>query len=132
MDNKIIFYKLNGEINSEELLNEESLSDTNGMMVKCYMKDGTENIGFSDPYRTLDNNFDNLVRGYINLWTWENLDENKHELIGDNASKYNQSIKRVNINDIISIDAIMYSNPRFGGKLTNSFDYFVSKFTAQK
>ena len=38
MENKITFYKLNGEINSEELLNEESLRHTNGMMLKCYMK----------------------------------------------------------------------------------------------
>lgn len=130
MENKIIFYKLNGEINSEELLNEESLRYTNGMMLKCYMKNGTEEIGFADPYRIKDDDFDELVHDYINLWTWDNLDEDKHELIGDNDSKYNQTFKKVNIRDIIRIEAILYSNPRWGGELTNSFDYFVSHFTS--
>lgn len=127
MNNKIIFYELNGKINSEELLNEESLRHINGMMVKCYMKNGTEEIGFADPYRTHDNDFDDLVHDYINLWTWDNLDEDKHELIGDD-SRYNQTFKKVNIKDIIRIEAILHSNPKWGGKLTNSFDYFVSHF----
>ena len=77
MNNKITFYKLNGEINSEELLNEEVLR----YMLKCYMRNGTEEIGFADSYRTHDNDFDDLVHDYINLWTWDNLDEDKHELI---------------------------------------------------
>lgn len=132
MENKITFYKLNGEINSEELLNEESLRHTNGMMLKCYMKNGAEEIGFADPYRTHDNDFDDSVHDYINLWTWDNLDEDNHELIGDNDSKYNQTFKRVNIKDIIRIEAILHSNPRWGGKLTNRFDYFASRFANNK
>lgn len=132
MENKITFYKLNGEINSEDLLNEESLRQINGMMVKCYMKSGLEEIGFADSYRTHDNDFDNLVHDYIYLCTWDNLDEEKHELIGDDESKYNQTFKKVNIKDIVRIEAILHSNPRWGGRLTNSFDYFVSRFTNNK
>ena len=94
------------------------------------MINGAEEIGFADPYRTHDNDFDDLVHDYINLWTWDNLDEDKHELIGDNDSKYNQTFKRVNIKDIIRIEAVLNSNP--SGKLTNRFDYFVSRFTNNK
>lgn len=129
MDNKITFYKLNGEISNEELLNEKSLGHINGMMIKCYMKNGLEEIGFADPYRTHDKNFDNLVHDYIYLCTWDNLDDDKHALIGDDVSKYNQTLKKVNIEDIVNIEAILHSNPRWSGKLTNSFDYFVSHFT---
>lgn len=132
MKNKIIYYKLNGEIDHEELLSEESLGHTNGMMLKCYMKNGIEEIGFSDPYRTHDNDFDDLVHDYINLWTWDNLDEEKHVLIGEDDSRYNQSFKKVVIDNIVWIEAILHSNPRWGGRLTNSFDYFVSRFTTNK
>lgn len=132
MENKITFYKLNGDIDNEKLLNEESLRNTNGMMLKCYMKNGIEEIGFADPYRIHDKDFDDSVHDYINLWTWDNLDEDKHELIGDDDSKYNQSFKKVKIKDIVRIEAILHSNPRWGGKLTNNFDYFVSHFTNNK
>ena len=130
MDNKITFYKLNGEISSEELLNENSLEHINGMMVKCYMKNGLEAIGFADSYRIHDKDFGNLVHDYIYLYTWDNLDEDKHELIGDDDLKYNQTFKKVNIEDIVRIEAILHSNPRWGGKITNSFNYFVSHFTS--
>lgn len=96
------------------------------------MKNGAEEIGFADPYRTHDNDFDDSVHDYINLWTWDNLDEDNHELIGDNDSKYNQTFKRVNIKDIIRIEAILHSNPRWGGRLTNRFDYFASRFANNK
>ena len=132
MEKKITFYKLNGDIDNEKLLNEESLRNTNGMMLKCYMKNGIEEIGFADPYRIHDKDFDDSVHNYINLWTWDNLDEDKHELIGDDDSKYNQSFKKVKIKDIVRIEAILHSNPRWGGKLTNNFDYFVSHFTNNK
>lgn len=132
MKNKITIYKLNGEINSEELLTEESLKCTNGMMIKCYLKNGLKETGYADLYRTHDNNFDGLIHDYINLWTWKNLDEDKHELFGDNDSKYSQIFKKVNINDIVRIEGILNSNSRWGGRLTNSFDYFVSHFTNNK
>lgn len=132
MENKIIFYNLVGEIHSEKSLNEEFLRNTNGMMLKCHMKNGVEEIGFADPYRIHDKDFDNSVHDYINLWTWDNLDEDKHELIGDNDSKYNKTFKRVNIKDIVYIEAVLCSNPRWGGRLTNNFDYFTSRFRTKK
>lgn len=132
MEKKIIYYKLNGEIKTEELLNEDTLGNTNGMMIKCYMKTGIEEKGFSDPYRTHNDNFDGEVHDYIELWTWDNLDEEKHKLIGNIDSKYNQTFRQIKIADIIKIEAILNSNPRYGGRLTNSFDYFVSQFTKDK
>lgn len=132
MDNTIVFYELNGKVKNEELLNEENIKHTNGMMIKCHMKDGKEETGFSDSYCFGDNNCNNSNKEYINLATFDNLDEDKHELIGDDDSKYNQTFKRVNIKDIIRIEAILHSNPRWGGRLTNRFDYFVSRFANNK
>ena len=93
------------------------------------MKNGLEAIGFADPYCTHDKSFDNLVHDYIYLYTWDNLDEDKHELIGADELKYNRTFKKVDIEDIVRIEAILYSSPKWGGRLTNSFDYFVSRFT---
>ena len=36
-------------------------------------------------------------------------------------NKYNQTFKKVNIDEIIKVESILYSNPRWGGKLTNKF-----------
>lgn len=128
MENKIIFYKLNGEISSEEFINEESLKRTNGMMIKCFMKNNEEESGFASPYNDCEKEFTDSDQDNINLWTWANLDEDKHELIGDNDSKYKVNTKKVKIKDIVYIKAILHSNPRWGGKLTNRFEYFQSRF----
>lgn len=124
MKNKITFYKNNGELDHEEILNEDNLAHTNGMLLKCYLNDGIEVIGYGDPYRTHDkNSYDGSVHDYINLWTWDNLDEEKHQLVGDSETKYNQTFKKIDINSINTIDAMLYSSQRWGGKFTNKFEF---------
>ncbi len=120
---KIQYYELNGNKKCEEKLNEENLGNINGMMSKCYLIDGTEKVGYADPYRTHDKKqYDNKVHDYIYLWTWDNLDENTHQLIGDDDSKYNQTFIPININEIKNIEVILYSNAKWSEKLTNIFN----------
>ena len=122
MRNKILFYKLNGELDSTEQLNNHNLRHINGMMTRCTLINGTTEVGFADPLRTHDrNSFDDKIHDYIYLWTWDNLDEESHTLIGDDEDKYNQTFKKIDIGDITKVESILYSNPRFGGLLTNKF-----------
>ena len=123
MKNKIIFYKNNGDLEREEELTEDNLANTNGLMIKCHLKDGSEKVGYSDPYRLHDNNPFTEVENHIYLVTWTNLDEETHKLIGDNETMYNRTFTRINIDDIISVEAILFSNPRWGGRLTNLFSF---------
>jgi len=123
MQNKIVFYKNNGEFEKEEELTEDNLAITNGLMIKCHLKDGSEKVGYSDPYRLHENNPFLEVKEYIYLFTWTNLDEETHKLIGDDESKYDQTYTRVNIDEMIGVEAILFSNPRWGGQLTNLFSF---------
>ena len=119
---KIIFYKQNGEISDIKELTNENLEYINGMMTRCTLKDESKIVGYADVFRTYDrNSYDGKVHDNIFLCTWDNLDEENHKLIGDKKSKYNQTIKKVSIKEIIKIETILYSNPRYGGKLTNKF-----------
>ena len=120
----IKFYKYDGTLEKEIPLIDENLAKTNGMLLKCYLNNKKEKIGYGDPYRTHDkDSYDGEVHDYINLWTWDNLDEERHQLIGDDDNKYNQTFIKVDIDSIISVEAILYSNPRWGGKLTNKFKF---------
>lgn len=93
----IIFYKLNGEVKSEEALTKEKL----GMMTRCTMTNGTKEVGFADPTGVYDKeNYNGKIKEYIYLWTWDNLDENTGNLIGNDDEKYNQTYKAVKIDDI--------------------------------
>lgn len=119
---KIIFYKQNGEISDIKELTNDNLERINGMMTRCTLGDESEIVGFSDPFRTCDrNSYDGKVHDNIFLWTWDNLDEENHKLIGDGNNKYNQTFKKVIIDEIIKVESILYSNPCWGGKLTNKF-----------
>ena len=124
---KIKYYKNNGELDHEELLSEDTLGGTAGMLIKCYMNDGTTKVGYSDPYRTHEKYaYNDFVHDYIYLWTWDNLDEDKHELVGNEETKYNQTFEKVIIKKINTIEAMLFSNPKWGGRLTNKFE-FVKK-----
>lgn len=120
MENKILFYELNGTIEKIEQLNTNNLGCINGMMTKCTLKNDTIKIGFADPFRAHEqDSFDNKVHDYIYLWTWVNLDETTHKLFG--SDKYSQTFQKVYIADMVTIESILHSNPRWGGKLTNKF-----------
>lgn len=126
---KIKYYKFDGTLDHEELLSEDALAGTNGMLIRCHMNDGTIEVGYSDPYRThVNEEWDGEVHDYIYLWTWDNIDEETHKLIGDDKTKYNQTFRKIIINKINTVDAILYSNPKWGGKLTNKFEFSKSKF----
>lgn len=119
---KIIFYKQNGEISDIKELTNDNLELINGMMTRCTLGDVSQIVGFADPFRTCDrNSYDGNVHDNIFLWTWDNLDEENHKLIGDGNNKYNQTFKKVIIDEIIKVESILYSNPRWRGKLTNKF-----------
>lgn len=63
---KIIFYKLNRQVKSEEELNKEKLYHINGMKTKCTMSNGTEEVGFADPTGVYNKEiYDGKVKDYI-------------------------------------------------------------------
>lgn len=58
----------------------------------------------------------------IYICNWKNIDEEKHCLIGNDETKFDQIIEEVMIENITDIEAIMYSNPRWGTPITNKFN----------
>ena len=110
---------------AEEVLTKENLEHINGMMTRCTMSNGTEEIGFADSTGICNKKiYDGKINEHIYLWTWDNLDENTGKLKGNDDEKYNQTFKAVKIDDIEKIEAIIHSNPRWGGKLTNKFEIY--------
>lgn len=118
---EIIFYKLNGTIKSTTVLTKETLTQCHGMKVKCHLKDGTAAVGFADVYGT-----NNAVHDSVYLRTYDHLDEARHELIGPDDTKYDQTFHDVPLCDITKIEAILHSNPRWGTMLTNEFSFVYS------
>lgn len=129
----IKYYKLNGQLKKEELLNKENLKNINGMMTKCTMVNGTEEIGFAylTDTRYIEN-YDDKINEHIYLWAWENLDENTGNLIGNEDEKYNQIVKTIKIADIEKAESIIYSNPRWTGKLTNKFEFCKNNYNEKE
>ena len=123
---KISYYKKDGTLQYQKELTNKNIGETNGMMIRCAMKNGGFCEGFADPFRTHGKaEFDGAVHDFIYLWTWDHLDEETHRLVGDFSSKFNQTFVPVEIQEIESIDAILHSNPRWGGKLINRFSLNV-------
>lgn len=121
---EIIFYNLDGTIKNIVALTEKNLAQCNGKKVRCSLADGNEIVGFADVYRTKNRSeFDNRIHDYFYLWTFDNLCEEQHKLIGTDADKYNQTFNRVNLDDIVKIEAILFSGPRWGTELTNRFEF---------
>ena len=121
---KIIFYDLKGNIKKEEVLTKENLVHINGMMTKCYMIDGKVQVGYADFGVISDRKKnDRSIHDDIYLWTWDNLDEKTGKLIGNDDEKFNQTFKEIKIDEVEKVETILYSNPRWGGKLTNKFEF---------
>lgn len=119
---KIIYFKQNGEIEKQEDLVEDNLSHINGMLTRCTLIDGTIEVGYADPFKTHNiDEYTKYICDYIYLWTWNNIDEETNQLIGE-EDKYRQTFKRIDIKMIKEVEVILYSNPRWGGKLTNKFE----------
>lgn len=74
----IKFYKYNGDLENELPLTNENITKTNSMLLKCYLGAKEEKLGYGDPYRTHDkDSYDGEVHDYINLWTRDNLYEER-------------------------------------------------------
>jgi len=114
---KIIIYKINADINKIKDLSIENLNYIAGMMTRIYLKNGDIIEGFGNPEENDKN--------YFYLWTWDNLNEDTGLLIGSENEKYRQTLKKVLFNDIDCVECIMYSNPRWGCKLTNKFNFYI-------
>lgn len=113
----IEFYKLNGQFDSEEPLNEGKISKANGMKVKVTTLDGEEYVGYLE--KLID------FYGYVNLYTYKYLDEQSGKLIApDGQDKYVLERERIFIKDMAHVDAILYSNPRWTTRLTNEYKFF--------
>ena len=125
--NRISYYTWDGRLKEQQELYTANIGDTNGMMVRCLLRDGTVREGFSDPYRTRgEPPYDGSVHDVVYLWTWEHLDEETHRLMGDERTRFDQTFVSVPIHEIVGMDAILYSNPRWGGRLTNRFSLGIS------
>ena len=114
----IMIYNRSGELTATKDLTNENLSTIAGTLSRIILKDGTSIEGYIDPLRVEGKDeFDGTVHDYIYLWTFKNLDENNQIYnIEDGIN-----IEKVIISDIKSVHAILYSHPKWGGKLTNKF-----------
>ena len=119
---KISYYKKGGTLVAQEELTADNTMGTLGMMVRCIMKNGDIYEGYSDIQGPRERrNGLSVKRGILYLTTWRHLDEETHQLMGDENTKYDLTYTPLLIDKIVSMDAILYSNPRWGGGLTNRF-----------
>ena len=125
---KITYYNLDGTFHAEKKLTHANVGNVGGFMVRCTMKNGDIHEGFSSPFRKYDS-FYNYEENHdlLYLWTWDNYDEETHQLIGDEETKYNTTYTPVTIAEIKSIDVILFSHPRWGGNLHNRFFIDIPK-----
>ncbi len=116
---KIHIFSYEGKFLGEEELTLSNLQGYIGMMARCYMPDGSYSDGFIT--FTPDNEPKDYGSSFF-LWTWANLDEETHQLLGDGDEKYEQNYKKIeHYRDVEKIDVILFSNPRWGGRLYNHF-----------
>ena len=116
------FCQQDGVIRHEMELTPQSLFDALGMMVRCYMRDGSCHDGFVSFTPGWD--VESLRNDYGSsffLWTWAHLDEATNQLVGTGAVKYEQNFEAIDFREVEHTDAILYSNPRWGGRLHNRF-----------
>ena len=125
MNSKIYFYNKEGALDHEDILNNDNLARINGLKIRCTLKDNTKVVGYSDIFRVQSNNYDGQVHDFINVWTYDNIDETNHVLIGDETTKHKQSFRSILIHDLIYVEAILYSNPSYGSKPTNTFQIIL-------
>ncbi len=126
---RIRFYQQDGSIHAEtELTTFKSLYDAGGMMARCYLRDGSCHEGFVCFTPGMDAaSYEKDYGLTFFLCTWAHLDEETHSLVGDDDSKYDQNYEPIDYQDVEHIDAILYSNPRWGGLLYNHFFIEISR-----
>lgn len=117
---KISFYELSGKLKSKVRMDKENIGKTHGMMVRCFLTDNTILEGFCYAFSETE---PDKVDDTIILEKWKNYDYYNYDLIGDNDNKFEKIKRKVNIDDIMHIDAIICSNPRWGCRLINRFEF---------
>lgn len=117
MIKKIIFYNLDGTVDSTKSLNKNNLKYIVGLMTKCTLSNNTTIVGYADPFR-FHEDFDGEILDYIYLWKWD-LNNQYNENPNVNCK---QSFYKVMINEIVKIESISLSNPRWGS-IINEFEY---------
>lgn len=112
-------YQRNGKLESTKDLTNDNLETIVGMLSKVVLKNGDFSVGYIDPFRAEGKNeeYDGSIHDYIYLWTFNNLDEKTQKYdVNDGIN-----IEKINISEIEDIYSILYSHPRWGGRLTNKF-----------
>lgn len=120
----ISFYNLDGSLYAERPLDRASIENCHGMKIKCILLDGSERVGFANPFYSFEkgrSSFNSQELDYITLETFVNLDEATHTFVGDEEHRYDINREAVPISLISHIDAVLYSGLRWGGLPTNRY-----------
>lgn len=113
----IIFtkYRLNSKVLESKSIDLDEITEHEynalGQKVRITTKDGKTYTGFADePYRTGKGKSLTLMRYDIDL--------EKHKLRSSNITTI-----YIPLDVVVKIEAILYSNPRWGTELTNEFEF---------
>ena len=115
-ENIITYYNYNGEVKNIAVIDDKTIKGCHGMKVKCFLKDGNEKIGYANTSFSFETNAIDLnnIRDYIVL--------EKAVFLGDRPYDIAFEREKIMIDNIFSIDAILYSGPRWGNAITNEFN----------
>ncbi len=122
---KITYYYPDGRIAEEHPLNRISIEKCLGMKVRCILIDGSQRVGFSNPFYSFEKggiSAEAQELDYTTLETYVNLDEETHTFVGDENHKFDINREAVPISLISHIDVILYSGLRWGILPTNKFN----------
>lgn len=125
----IVYYKPNGEVVKELPINKKTVQDCHGMKVKCTLIDGSEHVGFANPYYSFEKgkiSTESEGLDYITLETFVNLNEETHAFVGDKEHRFDIKREAISISLIAHIDAILYSGLRWGNPPTNKFNLKIN------
>ncbi|MBQ4136655.1 MAG: hypothetical protein IJD67_00965 [Clostridia bacterium] len=126
---KITYLYMDGRISKEYPLNKSSIMECHGMKIKCILIDGSEHIGFANPYYSFEKGaitLDPQELDYITLETFANLDEETHTFVGDKEHQFDINREVIPISLISHIDAILFSALRWGNPPTNKFNLKIN------
>jgi len=118
---RIIYYKLDGTVDHTEKLIDENLGHILGMKSKFTYTDGNEIIGYASCNENYYKNGQKEYMPYIEVWTLENFNEDKPNDL------YNQVFTKVDMDNVVKIESILHSNPRWGTTPSNKFEFTKPK-----
>lgn len=107
-----INYKNNGVLDYQMPFSPDYIKRISGEKTRVTLKDGSQKVGFTA------NRFTNNM---LEIWTFDNLDEEKHELIDISGNRFAQTYIKIPLSDLVKIETIHDSTPRSGAILTNKF-----------